>query len=104
MKQRKQYSGAFKAKVVLEVLKDEKTVTQIASEYGVHPTLIHGWKREFLEKVPGLFEDKRKRSPEKEGTDTNQLYQQIGQLKVENDFLKDACAKLNLKPGRGLSK
>jgi transposase-like protein len=102
MKKRKQYSGAFKAKVVLEMLKEERTVAEIASAYEVHPTMLHAWRREFLERVPEIFEDKRQRKaePDQEGL-VKQLYQQIGQQKVELDFLAQACDKLNLKPGKG---
>jgi transposase len=102
MKKRKQHSAAFKTKIVLEALKEEKTVAQLASQYEVHPTMIHAWRREFLEKASSVFEDKRKQQeassePEKL---TEHLYKQIGQLKVENDFLKNACDKLGLRPGK----
>jgi transposase-like protein len=102
MKKRKQYSGAFKAKVVLEMFKEERTVAEIASAYEVHPTMLHAWRREFLEKAPEIFEDKRQRKGklDHEGL-VKQLYQQIGQQKVELDFLAAACDKLNLKPGKG---
>lgn len=102
MKKRKQYSAAFKVKVVLELLKEELTPAEIASTYEVHPSMLHAWRREFLEKAPEVFEDKRKKGsePEQEQLVAN-LYQQIGQLKVENDFLLRACDKLNLKPGKG---
>ncbi len=103
MSKRKQYSGAFKAKVALEALKEEKTIAQIASAYEVHPTMVHAWKREMLEKAAGIFEDGRK----KRGNDdpaklTDRLYKQIGQLKVEVDFLEEACDKLGVKPAKGL--
>lgn len=105
MRKRKQYSAAFKARVALEVLKEEKTVAQIASEYEIHPTMVSAWKRELLEKLPSVFEDGQKK---KDITDpaklTDQLYKQIGQLKVENDFLKEACDKLGLRPGKDVSK
>lgn len=102
MKKRKQYSAAFKVKVVLELLKEELTPAEIASAYEVHPSMLHAWRREFLEKAPEVFEDKRKKSsePEQEQLVAN-LYQQIGQQKVELVFLKAACDKLNLKPGKG---
>lgn len=60
---RTQRSPAFKKKVVLEVLREEKTLTQIASEYGVHPILIAKWKRELLEGIEGLFTKKGKSRP-----------------------------------------
>src|SRR5690242_1187881 len=101
MKKRKQYSAAFKLKAVLEMLKEERTIPEIASEFGVHPTMLHAWRREFLEKAPGIFEDKRRHKDSGDTEQlTGQLYKQIGQLKVENDFLKEACDKLNLKPGK----
>jgi transposase-like protein len=102
MKKRKQYSAAFKLKAVLEMLKEERTIPEISSEFEVHPTMLHAWRREFVEKAPTIFEDKRKRTESEDAEQlTGQLYQQIGQLKVENDFLKQACDKLNLKPGKG---
>ncbi len=101
MKKRKQYSAAFKLKAVLEMLKEERTIPEIAAEFEVHPTMLHAWRREFLEKATNIFEDKRKKGadPEQEQL-VAQLYQQIGQQKVELDFLKRACDTLNLKPGK----
>jgi transposase-like protein len=102
MKKRSQYSAAFKLKAVLMLLKEEKTAAEIASELEIHPTMLHAWHREFLEKSVGIFTDKRKRKDEQDPEKLNEhLYKQIGQLKVENDFLVQACAKLNLKSGKG---
>lgn len=85
---RKKLDAAFKAKVALEVVRGEKTTSQIASEYGVHPNQIGQWKKRLLEELPSLFSDRRKRE-EKEGVaETDELYRQIGQLKVELDWLK----------------
>jgi transposase len=101
MKKRKQYSAAFKAKVVLETLKEEKTVAELASQYEIHPTMIHAWKRELLENVHTLFEDGRKKDePVDSEKLIGRLYQQIGQQKVELDFLQQACDKLGLRPGK----
>ncbi len=101
MKKRKQYNAAFKLKAVLEMLKEERTIPEIASEYEVHPTMLHAWRREFQEKAPAIFEDKRKQTEARDTEQlTGELYKQIGQLKVENDFLKAACDTLNLKPGK----
>jgi transposase len=101
MKKRKQYSGAFKIKVVLEALKEEKTLAQLASENEIHATMIHAWRREFLEKAPELFEDKRKQVAQEDPQKLiGHLYKQIGQQKVELDFLKGACDKLGLKPDK----
>lgn len=96
---RKQYSAEFKAKVALEAIRGEKTVSELASQYGVHPTMINNWKRQVLEGVSQLFE---KGSEAKKGDDSQQaqideLYRQIGQLKVERDFLASRSAQLGLK-------
>jgi len=64
MSVRKQYSPEFKSKIVLEILKEEKTLSQLSSEYGVHTTQLKKWKKEVLENLPQLF-DKRNRSHEK---------------------------------------
>jgi transposase len=102
MTKRAQYSPAFKLKAVLMLLKEEKTAAEISSELEIHPTMLHAWHREFLEKASSIFEDKRKRKDEQETEKLKEhLYKQIGQLKVENDFLAQACNKLNLKPGKG---
>jgi putative transposase len=91
---RKQYEASFKAKVALEALKGEKTMAQLAGEYDVHPNQIGRWKTELLEKLPELFSDRRKRV-EKDREETEaELYRQIGQLKVELDWLKKKSQKL----------
>lgn len=86
--QRKRFSGEFKSKVAVEAIKGYRTVTEIAGEYGVHPNQITQWKKHALEGLPELFSDKRqKRKEDQEGL-VAQLYQQIGQLKVELEWLK----------------
>lgn len=105
MKKRKQYSAAFKAKVALEALKEEKSIAQIASDFEIHPTMVNAWKRELLENLPAVFEDgRKKKEPRDPAQLTDRLYKQIGQLKVELDFLHEACDKLGLNPGKDVSK
>ena len=86
--QRKQYSAEFKARVALEALKGLKTVNELASTYGVHPTQIAHWKHRLHKEMPEIFSARRvKREQDQEALQA-QLYQQIGQLKVELDWLK----------------
>ena len=85
-KSRKKHSAEFKAKVALAALKNEETVAQLANRFGVHPTMISTWKRQLLDGAPELF-DKSHKSRKQAEAQTNELFRQIGQLKVENDFL-----------------
>ncbi len=96
MKKRKQYSAVFKAKVALAAVKEEKTIPELASEFDIHPSLVGKWRKEFEEKAALLFEDGRKKVDSGNEEVTESLYQQIGQLTVENAFLKKACKKLGL--------
>lgn len=85
---RRRHTGAFKAKVALEALRGEKTIAELSSEYGVHSNQIRQWKKKLVKELPAIFSDRRRRS-EKEGEElTSELYRQIGQLKVELDWLK----------------
>lgn len=91
---RKQYEASFKAKVPLEAFKGEKTMAQLAGEYDVHPNQIGRWKTELLEKLPELFSDRRKRVDKDREETEAELYRQIGQFKVELDWLKKKSQKL----------
>jgi transposase-like protein len=82
--QGKQYSAGFKTRVVLEALKRLKTIDELASTYGVHPTQIAHWKHR-LQEMPELFSARRAKREHKQEVLQAQLYQQIGQLKVELD-------------------
>lgn len=88
IKNRKNYQAEFKAKVALEAAKGRLTINEISKQFGVHPNQISKWKKQFLESLPQIFENSAKpRTVENEEL-TNQLYQQIGQMKVELDWLK----------------
>jgi transposase len=85
---RKKHSTQTKVKVVLEVLKGEKTIAEITAKYGIHATQINNWKKAVLEVIPEAFSNKRKQHDNDQQALIDELYKQIGQLKVENDFLK----------------
>ena len=92
MKQkRRNFSGAFKAKVAIEALKERETLAELSKRFEVHPTMISKWKMEFLEKSAGVFD---KKSDEDSGVDPEKLYAKIGQLEIENDFLKKSLNKI----------
>ena len=85
---RKQYSPDFKAKVAMEALKSQETIAELAIRFEVHPTQITKWKRELVAGAGNIFgADPNKKIKDEKGL-INQLYQQIGQLKVEKDFLE----------------
>jgi transposase-like protein len=86
IKKRKQYSPEFKAKVALAALKNEESTAELAAKYEVHPTMITNWKRELIEGAAELF-DKGQKTKKQHDNTVDELYRQIGQLKVENDFL-----------------
>ena len=83
---RTRHSADFKAKVALSALSESKTMAELATEYGVHPTQITRWKQELAENAVDLF-GKRKKKDANHETELAELYRQIGKLKVENDFL-----------------
>ena len=86
--QRKRYSAEFKARVALEALKGQKTVNELASTYGVHPTQVAHWKHRLHKERPDIVSARRiKREDEPEAIQA-QMYQQIGRPKIELDWLK----------------
>lgn len=86
--QRKQYSAEFKTKAALEAIEGLRTVNEIASDLGVHPSQIALWKKQALDAIPEAFSSQRGQNQKAQEDLTAQLYQQIGQLKVELDWLK----------------
>jgi putative transposase len=86
--QRKTYPAQFKAKVALEAIKGQKTVNELAAQYGVHPNQITQWKKQALDALPQIFSDRRAHTEKAEEELKAALYQQIGQLTMELDWLK----------------
>lgn len=87
-RQRKRHSAEVKVKVALEAIKGQRTVNEIAGQYGVHPSQVTAWKRQALEQFPGVFSERRGREAEEAEQLQARLYQEIGQLKIELDWLK----------------
>jgi len=88
MSKRKQHAPEFKAKVALEALKGEETAAELASRFGVHPTMIHQWKRALLEGASGVFERGARKKPEIDEEQVTELHAKIGELAVANSFLE----------------
>jgi putative transposase len=85
---RRRHSSEFKAKVALEAMKGQKTLNELASEYGVHPVQITQWKKQALDGMPTLFEGAATGKQQADEALLAQLYQEIGQLQVERDGLR----------------
>ena len=86
MSLRRSHDKLFKAKVALEAVKNERTIAEIASAYEVHANLVTKWKKQLLANLPEVFEGNKKK--EEQPVNQEELFKQIGQLKVENEFLK----------------
>lgn len=91
---RRKFTPEFKAKVALEAAKDQLTLAELSKKFEVNPVVISRWKSEFLSNISAAFQTQSE--PEGEKVDIEKLYAQIGQLKVENDFLKKNCKKLGI--------
>jgi putative transposase len=93
-RKRQAHAAAFKAQVALAALKGDKTVNELASQHGVHPTLIHAWKKQLLAGAAELFSNGSKAAAADHEAVQAQLYEQIGRLKMELDWVKKKAASL----------
>ncbi len=87
-RKRRKFSPGFKAKVALAAAKGDQTLAELASQYQVYPNQISAWKRQLIDGMGLLFEDGRQRKPMEDEAEVARLYEQIGRLKVELDWLK----------------
>ena len=87
-RQRKQYTGAFKAKLALEAIKGQRTVQELATAHGVHPNQITTWKRQLLASAEDIFSGARERREASDEQEKDELYRQVGKLQVELDWLQ----------------
>ena len=94
-KKRRQYAIEFKFKVALEAVKGAKTISEIASDYAVHPTVIRNWKKQLLAEGKAVFKTSSKRQGRDQAAEEAQLYEQIGRLKMELEWLKKKAAQFD---------
>ena len=91
MKRRKNYSAGFKTKVVLEALQERETIQEIGKKYDIHPNQISTWKSQFLANANSVFEKGVSKTDDEK--DKDELFKKVGQLQIENDFLKKVLGK-----------
>lgn len=92
---RKQYSPKFKARVAIEAIRGERTLSQLGSQFKVHPIQIAKWRKSALEQLPEVFVDGRKSKNGNGAANNDALYEEIGRLKVELDWLKKKVGMLD---------
>jgi transposase-like protein len=93
-RKRRVFGASFKAKVALAACRGDKTTAQLASQFSVHTSQVTAWKKQLLEQAAELFEDGRRKQREECSADEQELYEQIGRLKMEVEWLKKKSAEL----------
>lgn len=94
-RKRRTLGASLKAKVALAAVRGDRTTAQLASQFGVHTSQVTAWKKRLLEGVPELFADGRRQRKEDQAADEQELYEQIGRLKMEVEWLKKKSAQLD---------
>lgn len=94
-RKRNHYSGQKKFQVALEAVRGDKTINQVASEHGLHPNQVSQWKRQLLEEGAGVFGENTARQQREQATREVELYEQIGRLKMELEWLKKNAARVS---------
>jgi len=87
---RRRFSAEFKARVALEALQGELTLSELAKKHGIHPNMISGWKRQAIEGMTALFDKRQENAAQSQQSEVEKLHAKIGQLVVERDFLSKA--------------
>jgi len=95
-KTRRKFGASFKSKVAIEALKERSTLAELAKKHELHPNQISIWKQEFIEKSAMIFETKNSPKDNSTEQDSEKLYNKIGRLEMENDFLKKNLKRLGL--------
>lgn len=90
---RNRYAAEFKAKVALEAIKGERTISELGTRYGLHPNMITNWKRQAVENLAETFSTKAERTRTDDDPQIKELHAKIGQLTVERDFLAKAFSR-----------
>lgn len=93
---RRKHTAEFKARVAIEAIRGIKTMSEIAAEFEIHPVMVSNWKKEMLEHLPELFENKNARKDKDSDHEKEQLHSKVGQLTMEVDFLEKKCRQLGI--------
>lgn len=94
-RKRRVFGGPFRAKVAIAAVKGDKTLSELASQFEVHSNQVSAWRKELIERAAELFEDRRRRKPDEASASQEELYEQIGRLKMEVEWLKKKSADLD---------
>lgn len=100
MTKRKRYSADFKAKVALEAIREELTLSELSKKYDVHPNMISTWKRSAIENMAAAFSKGKETESQSNAAEIEKLHAKIGQLVVERDFLAEASVLLGVNGGK----